>query len=85
MLLLLLLFCVKTDCDCNIALYLVSIGENSDPLTTDPDCGLDPFYCDASNVCGRSCTEIDIMEANKYAFLSTLHSKTGFFFFVEHH
>ena len=59
-------------CGCNAAVYLVAMPQNSGNPERKSGCG--DYYCDANDVCGERCVEIDLMEANRVAFVSTAHA-----------
>jgi hypothetical protein len=62
----------QAGCACNAALYLVAMPAYDSSNNPDPTkCG--DYYCDANNVCGIYCPEIDIMEANNRAYQATPH------------
>ena len=55
-------------CGCNAALYLVPMARSAKKGS----CGGD-YYCDANQVCGGRCAEIDLLEGNRHAFRATAH------------
>jgi len=62
----------QISCACNAAVYLVMMpayGSNNQPDPT--KCG--DYYCDANQVCGVYCPEIDLVEANAYTLQFTPH------------
>jgi len=59
-------------CGCNAAFYLVNMPAYAQNGQADPTkCG--DYYCDANNVCGEWCPEMDIFEANNQAVQVTPH------------
>ncbi len=63
----------EVGCNCNGALYLVSMPAYNSGQQPNP--GKDgSYYCDANQVGGTYCPEMDVMEANKYAMASTAHT-----------
>jgi len=66
----------RVGCACNVALYLISSpGRDLDgkPYPGPKNSDQPPYYCDANNVGGQWCPEVDIMEANNHAFAATPH------------
>lgn len=60
-------------CNCNGALYVVSMPAYNS--AQQPAAGQDgSYYCDANQVGGTYCPEMDIFEANKFAMASTAHT-----------
>jgi len=67
----------KTDvssisCGCNAAFILVSMPAYNQNQQPDPT-NCNDYYCDANDVCGVWCPEMDLMEANRAAFAVTPH------------
>jgi len=61
-------------CACNLAFYLIqepALDASGNPSMG--TCSDSPYYCDANQVCGQWCTELDIMEANSHTFAATPH------------
>lgn len=58
-------------CACNLAVYLIAAPAMD--MAGRPFAGRGDYYCDANQVGGQWCPEIDIMEANNAAFQATPH------------
>merc|ERR1712039_943861 len=64
----------KVGCACNLAFYLVSApARNTVGAYSTGTCKESPYYCDANQVCGQWCPEVDLMEANNRVFQATPH------------
>ena len=60
-------------CNCNGALYFTTMPAYNSAQQPVP--GKDgSYYCDANQVGGTYCPEMDVMEANKFAMASTAHT-----------
>lgn len=62
----------KVGCACNVAVYFLPLPARD--LHGQPSKGTCPYisyYCDAHAACGQSCPELDLMQANKFAFAAT--------------
>lgn len=62
----------RVGCACNLALYLIATPGLDEFGVPNPGQDGD-FYCDANEVGGQWCPEVDIMEANTHAFQATPH------------
>jgi hypothetical protein len=63
----------RAGCGCNVAAYLVSMPQNTQPGTCRGGGDYGDYYCDANAVCGVRCAEIDLLEANTHALHTTAH------------
>jgi hypothetical protein len=63
----------QAGCGCNAAFYMVSMPGYNSSQQPDASQGGD-YYCDANQVGGVWCPEMDIMEANTYAWHMTPHT-----------
>lgn len=62
----------SVSCACNVALYLVYMPAINSQGQADPTVSKD-YYCDANEVSGIFCPEIDLFEANRDALQVTPH------------
>ena len=60
------------NCGCDASLYLVAMPAYNQYGKPDPT-RCNDYYCDANEVCGIFCPEMDIMEANREALAITPH------------
>ena len=59
-------------CGCNAAIYMVLMpGKNTNGVPNPGEWG--NYYCDANDVGGQWCPEMDMMEANNLAWHTTPH------------
>lgn len=66
----------KVGCACNVAFYLIGAPGrdwSGKPFAGPKNSGQPPYYCDANQVGGQWCPEVDIMEANDHTFAATPH------------
>lgn len=63
----------QVECGCNGALYFTTMPAYRADQQPQPGKNGE-YYCDANDVGGTYCPEMDVMEANKYAMASTAHT-----------
>merc|ERR1711920_601888 len=64
----------KVGCNCNAALFFVSMpGFNNDGTVAKGNIDALPYYCDASDVGGVNCWEHDTIEGNMHTMAVTPH------------
>lgn len=57
----------QSHCSCNAALYVTRMPGVKEDGSPDPSSGSD-YYCDSNGITGNFCPDVDIMEANQYAW-----------------
>jgi len=66
----------RVGCACNLAFYFVSAPArdvDGIPIAGNTTYAPGNYYCDANQVGGQWCPEVDVMEANTHAFQATPH------------
>lgn len=62
-----------TDCSCVVGFHFVSMRQNTEPGNCSGD-----FFCDATAACGVACTQVGIMEANRFIWKTSLHNSSDY-------
>ena len=62
----------KVGCSCNAALYFLKMPGYDASQQPDPS-DWKNYYCDADQVAGEFCPDMDVAEANRYTMASTAH------------
>eukprot|EP00419_Tripos_fusus_P046507 CAMPEP_0172819550 /NCGR_PEP_ID=MMETSP1075-20121228/14675_1 /TAXON_ID=2916 /ORGANISM="Ceratium fusus, Strain PA161109" /LENGTH=304 /DNA_ID=CAMNT_0013660095 /DNA_START=52 /DNA_END=966 /DNA_ORIENTATION=- len=58
-----------TNCGCVVSLKLVGMRQNTAPGRCNAD-----FYCDADASCGSACSEVNVMQANRFMWKTSMRT-----------